>query len=163
MKIFQFLSLALLSAPVLASQFNDINACITNSGALLVQGTLNGAGQQSQITLSGTGNAECHCETKSGQIPAAGNKNNVGAPVSASGLFCTTTQGGIPFCLTAGPPSPSCESGLHCGQGQHAVTTFTYTNVKLASTGGKGKFNVGTVKDKCSADNQQCPIPNACS
>lgn len=163
MKIFHFLSLALLGTPVLAAKFTGVKSCITSSGELLVQGTLSGAGQPAQITLSGTGKAECVCVTKSGQTPAAANKNNVAQGLTDTGQFCPTPHGGVPFCLTIGPPSPSCESGLHCGTGQQAQTTFTYTNVKLTSTGGTAKDNIGDVSSPCSQNSQTClPLDNNC-
>lgn len=130
-----FLALGTMAAAVAASSphfvrgpFASIN---TSNGNVTVSWKEAGLGDTVSVDYeaSALGTARYQCVNRGGNCPAASNKQDVGAPVTARGTFDSGKNGSITASLEFVPPA----SSLACPGGQvRKMVSVSYTNIALA-------------------------------
>jgi hypothetical protein len=136
--------------PALAqnAHFVSATATVNNNGQLVVNWKEAGLGDNQNIDyeLTAQASASYECLNKPGKNPSAANKEEVTAPVGATGTFASGKNGQITGSFTVNPPPST--SALKCGQGQTAtLVSVTYTNIQL----------------KDVTNNIQAPVPSTAS
>jgi hypothetical protein len=136
--VLSLLVVALAAVPVLAQSGHFVtggrNAPTVSgpdaNGALSISGKVAGLGGTTfEIRATGTAQATYACLNTGGEFPNAANKQDIGAPVSAStGPLPTPRNGQYNFSLPLNAPT----STLRCPPGQTRVlVSVSYTNLQL--------------------------------
>ena len=119
-------------ALAISPHFTSATATVNNNGQLVVTWKEAGLGNNQNINyeLTAQASASYECLNKPGKNPSAANKEEVTAPVGATGTFNSGKNGQITGSFTVNPP-PSTDA-LKCGAGQTAtLVSVTYTNIQL--------------------------------
>jgi hypothetical protein len=152
--IFAFAVTAVFAA---SAHFISSSASVDSSGSLVVSWKETGLGDNQFITYTASANASATwvCVNNGDKNPSAANKTAVSAPVSGSGSFSSSKNGGIAASLTATPaiaaPVSMCGGGgTKNGGGQvPELAMVTYTDITLSDDTNHITVNFGTVSSAC--------------
>lgn len=106
-------------------------ASLNGDGSVTVNWKEAGLGDTTLVDYSATAvaSARYQCVNHGGRCPAASNKEDVLANVSAGGSFSSGKNGSITASLTMGPPAGT----LDCPGNQHLeLVSVSYTNIRLS-------------------------------